>query len=460
MAAAAAIAHAQKASGRHYLDSNVEVGWAEDHFVLAHVGGLAVHDLSPAQALALSLLAENGDVVLTRATLEAVSPLLPSGLDQVVARFPTYLRGATSRPFDRSAWGERARMATRRPAARMGAPASVTWIVTFACNRRCPYCFYKIDPVDGPARHRPADATLSSAEALGMVESLASVGTADLYLTGGEPLLRDDVTEVIAAASARGMRVHVVSKYPIDLDLAEELAEAGLHRLTLSIDDFRPLQSRRLTGCAEYAAEAFAALAACLQAGLQVEVNAVLTTVNQDALPELARRLEAHGCPRMTVSPIQEPYFRQANTSALQGGSAVLSVLGHIRDRLGGRMDVAPGLADAGGSGDRKPCGSELVCEVGTRSLHILPNGDVTRCHYVPSRPELIIGSVRDSSIMDIWTGATLRSWLQPDRTSYAGTACSGCGGFDACNGRGRCVASALLDQGRTHAPDAFCARQ
>src|SRR5262249_40350978 len=156
-------------------------------------------------------------------------------VDRVVNRFRTYLGEGHPRELHVD-WlaGVRAE-SIRRPARRQAAPSAVTWLVTLGCNRKCPYCFYDVPHHPVSSGDWPADATFPLGDALRMVAEMAEVGAADLYLTGGEPLLRKDITEVIAAASRRRVRVRIVTKYPVSQQLARELAAAGLYTATVSL---------------------------------------------------------------------------------------------------------------------------------------------------------------------------------------------------------------------------------
>ena len=250
-----------------------------------------------------------------------------------------------------------------------------------------------------------------------------------------------------------------MTKYAIDKALARRLSESGLYHITISLDDLRESAAKRLTGVAEYPPQALASIQAALDAGLNVEVNAVLTALNETHLEPLALRLAEIGVPKLTISPLQEPYFRNSNVRQLLTSAPVSSVVDRIREKTGDRMTVGGGGASTADQGAGIGCAPDLVCEVGTRSLHILPNGDVTRCHYLPERPDLVVGSLERATLMEIWNSRELSDLVDPPRDVYADTACHSCGGFAKCNSRGRCVASAILENDKIFAPDAFCAR-
>jgi radical SAM protein with 4Fe4S-binding SPASM domain len=442
-----------------FLRQDAHVVWSGAEFQLSAPAADIFHPLSPAEALALLLLGQIGAISDVHRYLGRLGPAFPAALERVTHRFATYLGTGTGSRFDPAWWGEKLPFAKVRASNREAAPASITWMVTLECNRRCPYCFYKIIPARDGTRHRPRDATLSTQDALQMIEEMARIGTADLYLTGGEPLLRDDLPDLIASAAAFGIRPHVVTKYAIDRQMAERLAASHLHHLTISLDDLRTGPATQLTGVSDYPAQALASIERALEAGLNVEVNAVQTALNEDDLDKLGVRLAEMGVPRFTISPLQPPYFRNANVGKFLTIVRLDSVLDRVRAAVGDRMIVEGGGAASSDQGANQGCAPDLVCEVGTRSLHILPNGDVTRCHYLPDRPDLVVGSVKRSTIMEIWNGQRLFDLVDPRPDAYAETACHSCGGFKKCNARGRCVASAVLEHDRVFAPDAFCAR-
>jgi pyrroloquinoline quinone biosynthesis protein E len=442
-----------------FLRNEVEIVWRDAKFHLAALDGSVAHPLTPIEALALLVLGRFGSIESADRHLLPLGPAFSAALRQVVHRYPTYLGPGRERPFDAAWWGEKLPHVDQRSAGREAAPASVTWLVTLECNRRCPYCFYKIIPVADGTRRGPQDSMLSTARSLEVVAELARIGTADLYLTGGEPLLRDDVPDLIAAASGLGIRTHIVTKYAIDRALAWRLAGSRLSHITISLDDIGEASTLQHTGVRSYRDEALAAIGNCLAVGLDVEVNAVLTAFNCNNLEILGATLADLSVPRFTISPLQEPYFRNANIGRLVTTCDVDAAVRRVRAAVGGRIAVGRGGASTSEQGKGAGCAPDLVCEVGSRSLHILPNGDVTRCHYLPGRADLIIGSLQQSTIMEIWNGRSLAAFVAPASDDFIGTACHGCGGFQKCNSRGRCVASAILEHEKVFAPDAFCSR-
>lgn len=447
------------------LQEGVGVERSEHGPTLQREGTDVVHPLQVGEALALSLLDAYGDETTARQLLREClareslgTENADSVFDHVLHRFHPFLdlhpEPAGERLVDLE-WLRAAHGFSPRREGRAVAPEAVTWLVTLGCNRRCPYCFYDVFHHGADARRDPEDATLPTERALAMVREMGQIGAGDLYLTGGEPLLRSDLLAIISAATENRVRTHLVTKFAIDTDLADRLARAGIYRVTVSLDDARPRIAAGLAGAHGYLEEAKSTLRALMAAGIPVEVNGVVTALNADALDELALLLIDLGVPRLSLGNYSPPEFRaHAQRLVPPEGRTTADEVARLAERFAGRL-----IVESSGSGlpDEKPCGSQQVCDVGFTALDVLPDGSVTRCRYLPEQPSLVVGSVADSSLREIWRSPRLGALMEPEPDSYAGTACHGCGGFGGCNARGRCYFTALGLSERLHAPDAFC---
>jgi cyclic pyranopterin phosphate synthase len=153
--------------------------------------------------------------------------------------------------------------------------------VTEVCNFRCTYCL-----PDGHAK-RDGD-ELSMEEVRRLVAAFAALGTHKIRLTGGEPTLRADFTELAAAvASIDGIRSVVMTTNGYRLrERAADFFAAGISGLNVSVDSLDPNVFRSLTGH-DRLTEILLGIDRALEVGFaQVKLNAVLLRgINDDGLP-------------------------------------------------------------------------------------------------------------------------------------------------------------------------------
>lgn len=122
--------------------------------------------------------------------------------------------------------------------------------VTDRCNLRCRYCMPEADYV-----WLPREDILSFEEMATLTGYFADLGVDKVRLTGGEPLLRRDLSRLVRllVRDRRVTEIALTTNGVLLADQAQELYEAGLHRVTVSLDTLRPERFRRLTGRDEFA---------------------------------------------------------------------------------------------------------------------------------------------------------------------------------------------------------------
>ena len=158
--------------------------------------------------------------------------------------------------------------------------------LTDRCNLRCAYCM----PPEG-LDWLPAPEVLTEDEIVRLLRiGVETLGIREVRFTGGEPLLRRDLADIIARTAALDPRPDIsLTTNGIGLDkCAVALKAAGLDRINVSLDTIRPEVFRKLTH-RDRLADVLAGLAAAAAAGLTpVKVNAVvMRDLNEDEAPEL-----------------------------------------------------------------------------------------------------------------------------------------------------------------------------
>jgi cyclic pyranopterin phosphate synthase len=165
--------------------------------------------------------------------------------------------------------------------------------LTDRCSLRCTYCM----PADF-ADWIPRADVLTTDELVLVIEVAASLGVRRVRLTGGEPLMRPDVAEVVRRINALPAPPEIsLTTNGLKLAaLAGELRAAGLRRVNVSLDTLDPERFRALTMRDRFD-DVIAGIEAAQAAGLApVKVNAVLMRgVNDDEAPDLLEHAIAHG---------------------------------------------------------------------------------------------------------------------------------------------------------------------
>ncbi|MCB0917940.1 MAG: GTP 3',8-cyclase MoaA [Actinobacteria bacterium] len=165
--------------------------------------------------------------------------------------------------------------------------------VTDRCSLRCTYCM----PAQG-LDWLPKDEQLTRSELVRLVRLCTELGIESVRITGGEPLLRPDIADIVADIRAlqRSPKISLTTNGLRLPQLAAALAGAGLDRVNISLDTLKPDVFIELTRRDKFA-ETLAGIAAAQQAGLQpVKINTVLMRgVNEQEAPELLTWALRHG---------------------------------------------------------------------------------------------------------------------------------------------------------------------
>lgn len=146
--------------------------------------------------------------------------------------------------------------------------------VTDRCNFRCGYCM----PADQTYRFLPKSQLLTFEEITTIARAFAALGVTKLRITGGEPLLRRDLPQLIAMLRAvPGIEDIALTSNGSRLgEFAEPLAQAGLSRVTVSIDSLEPSLFARLAETKTPVSTVLQGIEAALAAGLPVKTNTVV----------------------------------------------------------------------------------------------------------------------------------------------------------------------------------------
>ncbi len=170
--------------------------------------------------------------------------------------------------------------------------------VTDRCNLRCPYCM-PAEVYGERYEFLPRPEILSFEEITRLARLFVQLGVTKVRLTGGEPLLRAGLPDLVRSLAAiDGLRdVTLTTNGLLLAERAASLKQAGLQRITISLDSLDPDVFARMSGGRSSPETVLAAIDAALAAGLHpVKVNCVVQRgVNDDGIVDLAARFRGTG---------------------------------------------------------------------------------------------------------------------------------------------------------------------
>lgn len=168
--------------------------------------------------------------------------------------------------------------------------------VTDRCNFRCSYCMPR--SVFGPGfRFLPPSEILSFEELARVARIFVGLGVRKLRLTGGEPLLRRDLPKLIELLpQGPEIDIALTTNGSLLADRAAALAQAGLARVTVSLDSLDDATFQRMNDAQVPVREVLRGIEAAARAGLRIKINAVLRRgVNDAGLLDLVRYFKGTG---------------------------------------------------------------------------------------------------------------------------------------------------------------------
>lgn len=170
------------------------------------------------------------------------------------------------------------------------APFTIAWEVTRACAYACVHC-------RADAMHTPDPNELTTEESLRLIDRLAEFGSPILIFTGGDPMMRKDLHELIAYAAQKGLRCSLTptaTALPTTARL-EKVRDAGIRRIALSLDAPRPEihdNFRQVKGSWQRTMDI---LHRAQSIGVSVQVNTTVAKHNVDILDEMVPFLQEVG---------------------------------------------------------------------------------------------------------------------------------------------------------------------
>jgi pyrroloquinoline quinone biosynthesis protein E len=330
---------------------------------------------------------------------------------------------------------------------RLEPPLALLAELTHRCPLRCPYC-------SNPLELARASAELDTGSWSRVFGEAAALGVLQVHFSGGEPLVRRDLVELVADAAKTGLYVNLItSGIRLEADRLACLVDAGLEHVQLSLQDSDPASGDRIAGRAGAQQAKHRVARLVREAGLPLTVNAVVHRQNLDRLTDTIDLAVRLGADRLEVAHVQYYGWALANRAALLPSREQLdqatATVEAARARLVGRLVIDYVVPDYYAHRPKSCMGGW-----GRRFLNVTPTGKVLPCHAAETLPGLHFPTVGEASLSEVW-------YHSPAFERFRGTAwmpepCRSCERREIDWGGCRCQAFALTgDPART---DPACA--
>jgi len=275
-------------------------------------------------------------------------------------------------------------------------PFSTYFAVTDQCPYKCPHCSY--------GRH--IRGRLDTQQALKVIEQIRSIGTVTIGFTGGEPLLREDIADLVSSVGDDTASVIFSTGYNLDKTLADKLYCAGLDCMTIGMESHLPDQQDLIRGVKGSFDTAIAAITISLHAGLYTSISTVASRdkLNNGTLEQMAELAERYGVHEFRIlEPIPTGNWSEQITEVLTAEES--SQLAEFHKQWNRR-----------GKGPAIACFAHLEsdamfgCGAGFHHLFVDAVGNVCPCDLTP----LKLGNVLEEPLFEIWT--RISQWFDMPR--------------------------------------------
>lgn len=306
-------------------------------------------------------------------------------------------------------------------------PRIVSWNITLRCPLKCTHCYVA-------AGSDETAGVLSTDEAFSVIDQIRAVGRPVVVLSGGEPLMRDDLCEIARYGSGQGLQMAIgTSGYLLDRPMAARLRDAGIRAAAVSIDSVDPAVHDSFRGVRGAWEKAVSAIRNCRDEGIGVRINMTVMRPWAGDVESVVEFGKGLGVTDYQVFfPVQTGRAKDTHPpDPRQYEDVIRQVLLKYRD---GGVNIRPTcapqfkrIAQEAGIGDP---GWGRGCIAGIRYCRIYANGDVTPCPYLP----VSAGNVRATPLKEIWYRSPLFAALRDPglltgkcgRCEYR-IACGGC---------------------------------
>jgi PqqA peptide cyclase len=327
----------------------------------------------------------------------------------------------------------------------MNGPLSLIAEISYRCPLHCVYC-------SNPLVMSGKDAELSSQAWIDIFQQAAAMGVLQVDLTGGEPVARVDLVELVCAARESGLYVNLItSGLGLSPEKLEQLARARLDHVQLSFQDLDAAPADEIAGATVHARKLEIARE-IRRYRMGFTVNIVVHRRNLQRLPQMIAMTEELGAHKVEIAHVQYygwAFHNRENLLPTRGQlDSSLEVIQAAQARLEGRMRIDYVVPDYYAKFPKACMGGW-----GRKTMLITPSGEALPCHAAKIIPEMRFENVREQKLGWIWRESD--SFRRFRGEAWMPEPCRSCDRRTLDFGGCRC--QALLLTGGSHATDPVC---
>jgi pyrroloquinoline quinone biosynthesis protein E len=282
-------------------------------------------------------------------------------------------------------------------------------------THRCPlHCVYCSNPTELTARSEELPTETWSR----VFHEAAQIGVLQADFTGGEPLARPDILELIRSARAAGLYVNLISSgLPLDEPKLEQLAKAGLDHFQLSFQGADEETAQEISGTKSHP-QKLRVLEWLKKVRVAVTLNFVIHRRNIHQIDQMLQIAESSSATRVEFANVQYYGWAFVNRENLLPTrpqlDQALQKIKAAEERLRGKIRIESVVPDYYAKYP-KPCMGGWARKL----ILITPQGEALPCHAAKIIPGLIFENVKERSLSEIWRSSPAferfrgESWMQ-----------------------------------------------
>ncbi len=283
----------------------------------------------------------------------------------------TWLPPIPSGPFKRLLLNE-ARVAIGRPV-----PQTLSIEVTRRCGAKCDHCLIK-----------EGEGELSHEEILHVIDEALDMGTCIITFTEGDPLLREDIFELIKYVDPEKAVVNLFTPgLDMNIEKAVKLREAGLYNLIIGVYSVNPEEHDKVRGIVGAHAKAIEAIHIALETGLMVTMSCHILSGEVDRIMELYKLATELGVQELSVWE-GIPKTPEEQLTQIER-EKIVNIYREINSMPDGPRLFANTYFE----------GQMLGCMAGRRWLHVAVDGSIRACPYLRES----YADIHEISLKDAW---------------------------------------------------------